>query len=178
MNIVIASNTTGVMPVFQWMRHPRWMFSPRNSVRVVLLIARGWRGTSLPRVNIRKEIQRHRCWAFSEKACSQWTLLWRITLRKRNTDGVERNHLQNKMGGNTAWYVGKHNAIFIILRSKLHQIVRWNDANGAELSPTCSPHFMFAVDGTIEIGAALPIFYSPRFASSMDNGLWVSTKGG
>ena len=35
--------------------------SPRNSVRVVLLIARGWRGTSLPRVNIRKEIQRHRC---------------------------------------------------------------------------------------------------------------------
>ena len=41
--------------------------SPRNSVQVVLLIARGWRGTSLPRVNVRKEIQRHRCWAFSEK---------------------------------------------------------------------------------------------------------------
>ena len=37
------------------------MFSSRNSVRVVLLIARGWRGTSLPRVNVRKEIQRHRC---------------------------------------------------------------------------------------------------------------------
>ena len=35
--------------------------SSRNSVRVVLLIARGWRGTSLPRVSIRKEIQRHRC---------------------------------------------------------------------------------------------------------------------
>ena len=35
--------------------------SSRNSVRVVLLIARGWRGTSLPRVNIRKEIQRRRC---------------------------------------------------------------------------------------------------------------------
>ena len=35
--------------------------SPCNSVRVVLLIARGWRGTSLPRVNVRKEIQRHRC---------------------------------------------------------------------------------------------------------------------
>ena len=34
---------------------------PRNSVRVVLLIARGWRGTSLPRVNVRKEIQRRRC---------------------------------------------------------------------------------------------------------------------
>ena len=42
--------------------------SPCNSVRVVLLIARGWRGTSLPRVNVRKEIQRHRCWAFFEKA--------------------------------------------------------------------------------------------------------------
>ena len=26
-----------------------------------VLIARGWRGTSLPRVNVRKEIQRHRC---------------------------------------------------------------------------------------------------------------------
>ena len=37
------------------------IISSRNSVRVVLLIARGWRGTSLPRVNIRKEIQRHRC---------------------------------------------------------------------------------------------------------------------
>ena len=35
--------------------------SPRNSVRVVLLIARGWRGTSLPRVNVRKGIQRRRC---------------------------------------------------------------------------------------------------------------------
>ena len=37
------------------------IISPRNSVRVVLLIARGWRGTSLPRVNVRKEIQRRRC---------------------------------------------------------------------------------------------------------------------
>ena len=35
--------------------------SPRNSVRVMLLIARGWRGTSLPRVSIHKEIQRRRC---------------------------------------------------------------------------------------------------------------------
>ena len=42
--------------------------SSRNSVRVVLLIARGWRGTSLPRVNVRKEIQRCKCWAFSVKA--------------------------------------------------------------------------------------------------------------
>ena len=35
--------------------------SSRNSVRVVFLIARGWRGASLPRVNDRKEIQRRRC---------------------------------------------------------------------------------------------------------------------
>ena len=27
---------------------------------------------------------------------------WRITLRKRNTYGVEKNQLQNEMGGNTA----------------------------------------------------------------------------
>ena len=62
--------------------------SSRNSVRVVLLIARGWRGTSLPRVNVRKEIQRRRCWAFSVKSRLQWTLLWRITPKKRNTYGV------------------------------------------------------------------------------------------
>ena len=64
------------------------LFSSRNSVRVVLLIARGWRGTSLPRVNVRKEIQRYRCWAFSEKARSQWIFLWRINQKKRNTYGV------------------------------------------------------------------------------------------
>ena len=91
MNIVTARNAVGVIPLFQWMYPPWWMlqwcnavgFMPIflwiypswwmlqwwNSVRVVLLIARGWRGTSLPRVNVRKEIQRHRCWAFSEKAC-------------------------------------------------------------------------------------------------------------
>ena len=103
-------NAVGVMPIFQWMRHPWWMFSPRNavgvmsilqwmylppwilsprnSVRVVPLIARGWRGTSLPRVNVRKEMQRRRCWAFSEKARSQWTLFWQINQKKRNTYGV------------------------------------------------------------------------------------------
>ena len=53
---------------------PSWC----NSVRVVPLIARGWRGTSLPRVNVRKEIQRRRCWAFSVKACLQWNILWQI----------------------------------------------------------------------------------------------------
>ena len=62
--------------------------SPRNSVRVVLLIARGWRGTSLLRVNVRKEIQRRRCCAFSLKARLQWNLLWRINPKKRNTYGV------------------------------------------------------------------------------------------
>jgi len=39
-----------------------------NAVGVVLLIAQGWRGTSLPWVSIRKEIQRCKCWAFFEKA--------------------------------------------------------------------------------------------------------------
>ena len=63
--------------------------SPCNSVRVVPLIARGWRGTSLPRVNIRKEIQRHRCCAFSMKARLQWNLLWQINQKKRNTYGVD-----------------------------------------------------------------------------------------
>ncbi|WP_262502497.1 hypothetical protein [Segatella salivae] len=29
--------------------------------RCCLLIAQGWRGTSLPWVSVRKEIQRHRC---------------------------------------------------------------------------------------------------------------------
>ena len=64
------------------------MFSLRNSVRVVLLIARGWRGTSLPRVNVRNEMQRRRCWAFSIMARLQWDLLWRINQKKRNTYGV------------------------------------------------------------------------------------------
>ena len=35
--------------------------SSRNSVRVVLLIARGWLVPRLPRVSIRKGIQRRRC---------------------------------------------------------------------------------------------------------------------
>ena len=60
-------NAVSAVPIFQWTHLSPRMFSSRNSVRVVLLIARGWRGTSLPRVSIRKEIQRHRCWAFSEK---------------------------------------------------------------------------------------------------------------
>ena len=64
------------------------IISPRNSVRVVLLIARGWRGMSLPRVNVRKEIQRRRCWAFSMKARLQRNLSWRINQKKRNIYGV------------------------------------------------------------------------------------------
>ena len=63
-----SCNAVGVVPVFQWTHLSLRMFSFCNSVRVVLLIARGWRGTSLPRVNVRKEIQRHRCCAFSKKA--------------------------------------------------------------------------------------------------------------
>ena len=81
-------NTIGFMSISQWMYAPWWMLQWCNSVRVVLLIAQGWRGTSLPRVNIRKEIQRHRCWAFSEKARLQWNLSWRINPKKRNTYGV------------------------------------------------------------------------------------------
>ena len=111
-------NAVGVALIFQWNLSTLQMRSPRNSVRVVLLIARGWRGTSLPRVNVRKEIQRRRCWAFSVKAHLQWNFLWRINQKsatpmalfhaqytltqgslhyrlvtlgyqKRNTDGVE-----------------------------------------------------------------------------------------
>ena len=64
------------------------IISSRNSVRVVSLIARGWRGTSLPRGNVSMGIQRHRCWAFSVKSHLRWTLLWRITPKKHNTYGV------------------------------------------------------------------------------------------
>ena len=67
---------------------------------------------------------------------------WRITLRKRNTDGVEKNQLQNEMGGNTAWYVWKHNAIFIILRGNSRQIVRWNDASGVVVKVSIPPTFL------------------------------------
>ena len=76
------------MPIFPWMYIPLCMPSWCNSVRVVLLIARGWRGTSLPRVSIRKGIQRHKCWAFSMKARLQWNILWRIIQRNRNPYGV------------------------------------------------------------------------------------------
>ena len=81
-------NAMVFIPIFQWIHRSPWMLSSCNSVRVVLLIARGWRGTSLPRVNIRMEIQRHRCWAFSVKSRLQWNLLWRINPKKRNTYGV------------------------------------------------------------------------------------------
>ena len=91
-------NAVGFMPVFQWMYFTIKMLSPRNSVRVVLLIARGWRGTSLPRVNVRMGIQRHRCWAFSIKARLQWTLLWRINQRNRNTYGVVPHKLYANPG--------------------------------------------------------------------------------
>ena len=60
------------------------MPSPRNSVRVVLLIARGWRGTSLPRGNVRKEIQRHRCWAFSAQFTINYGIKKRQSWYKKN----------------------------------------------------------------------------------------------
>jgi len=68
LTIVSSRNCIGIALLSQWMNFAILMSSWGNSVRVVLLIARGWRGTSLPRVNVRKEIQRHRCWAFSVKA--------------------------------------------------------------------------------------------------------------
>ena len=71
-------NTIGFMPIFQWMYALWWMLQWCNSVRVVPLIARGWRGTSLPRVNVRKEIQRHRCWVF----------LWRHAYNGTFSDGL------------------------------------------------------------------------------------------
>ena len=86
--ILPSGNAMGVMPVSQWMYLLPWMLLPRNSVRVVLLIAQGWRGTSLPRVSIRKGIQRRRCWAFSMKARLQRNLSWRINQKKLNTYGV------------------------------------------------------------------------------------------
>ena len=91
-------NNVGVILIFQWMCSPLWILSPRNSVRVVPLIARGWRGMSLPRVNIHKEIQRHRCCAFSMKSRLQWNLLWQINQKKRNTYGVVPHKLYANPG--------------------------------------------------------------------------------
>ena len=105
--------------IFLWIYFAIYMSSSRNSVRVVFLIARGWRGTSLPRVNVRKEIQRHRCWAFSEKARLLWNILWRITPKKRNTDGVE-------------FFILYHNSYFLVLEymvdcvEKSQHLRRWN----------------------------------------------------
>ena len=82
-------NAVEFMPIFPWMHLPLQMSQRRNSVRVVLLIARGWRGTSLPRVNVCKEMQRCKCWAFSMKTRLQWNISWRITQRNRNTYGVD-----------------------------------------------------------------------------------------
>ncbi|EFV04071.1 hypothetical protein HMPREF9420_1768, partial [Segatella salivae DSM 15606] len=61
LTIVSSRNCVGIVLLSQWMNFAILMSSWGNSVRVVLLIARGWRGTSLPRVNVRKEIQRRRC---------------------------------------------------------------------------------------------------------------------
>ena len=60
-------NAVGVMPAFQWMYLAKEIASWCNAVGVVLLIAQGWRGTSLPWVNGCREIQRCKCWAFLRK---------------------------------------------------------------------------------------------------------------
>ena len=60
-------NAVGLVAIFRWMyfaiKMPLWC----NAVGVVLLIAQGWRGTSLPWVSIRKGIQRCKCWVFLRK---------------------------------------------------------------------------------------------------------------
>ena len=86
--IVSSRNCVGIALLSRWMNFAKLMPLWCNSVRVVPLIARGWRGTSLPRVSIHKEIQRRRCWAFSVKACLLWNLLWRMNQKRRNTYGV------------------------------------------------------------------------------------------
>jgi len=65
--------------------------SPCNSVRVVLLIARGWRGTSLPR-GIRKETATPMALFPTQHTLTQGSLHYRLATlgyQKRNTDGVE-----------------------------------------------------------------------------------------
>ena len=92
-----------------------------NSVRVVFLIARGRRGTSLPRVNVRKEIQRRRCWAFSMKSHLQWNLSWRINQKKRNTNGVDMYISQCVLYRNIMWWL-----LFICIpKSKSQYVCRW-----------------------------------------------------
>ena len=101
------------MPICPWMYLPLWMPSWCNAVGVVLLIARGWRGTSLPRGNVRKGIQRHRCWAFFVKARLQWNILWRITLRKRNAYGVGSHFSQCVLWKNITGYVSFLHIIYM-----------------------------------------------------------------
>ena len=137
------------------------MFSPRNSVRVVFLIARGWRGTSLPRVNIRKEIQRRRCWAFSVKARLQWALLWRINQKKRNTYGVvpRKTYTNPGLPNDSAGYPGLsktqhlrrwnvYSIIWITLsRTRIHGGLRLESVTPMALK--CSCHSM--IDGNIRM---------------------------
>ena len=47
---LLMYNAVGIMVIFRWMCLILWLPSWCNAVGVVLLIARGWRGTSLPRV--------------------------------------------------------------------------------------------------------------------------------
>ena len=83
---------------------PSWC----NSVRVVLLIARGWRGTSLPRVSIRKEIHGGLCKEIAtpmalfptQHILAQGSLHYRLATlgyQKRNTYGVETFKPQHEL---------------------------------------------------------------------------------
>ena len=99
-------NAVGIIVNSQWNFPPLKILLLCNSVRVVLLIARGWRGTSLPRVSIHKEIQRRRCCAFSEKARLLWNLLWRINQKKHNTYGVETCIFRYDLFRLTIWFNG------------------------------------------------------------------------
>ena len=122
----------------------------RNSVRVVLLVARGWWGTSLPRVNVCKEIQRHRCWAFSVKSHLQWNLLWQINQKKRNTYGVVPHQPYANPGlpalsfGNPGLSKAQHlwrwNVLFIFLFAFshvwIHGELRLESATPTALFPT------------------------------------------
>ena len=73
------------------------MFSPRNSVRVVLLIAQGWRGTSLPWAiksgtpdGVRRPHEKRSLWAvcpFERNEIKKAQHRWRCVPRNTLTQG-------------------------------------------------------------------------------------------
>ena len=157
------------MLILLWIYLPPWILSSRNSVRVVLLIAQGWRGTSLPRVNVRKEIQRHRCWAFSVRACLQWNLLWQINQRNSNTDGIV-SHKPYINPGLPALSFGNPGL------SKAQHLRRWNVYSIKWLIFT---HKL--INGRLRRKSAtptalIPLFYNTIDADTFVNKLWITLK--